>query len=1060
MNLTFISAGAGSGKTYKLTDIICQAVESGIKPERIIATTFTNKASDEIRERVTEAFFEKGNLVMVQEAPAITIGTVNSVCGQLLGKFAFEAGLSPRLRVIEVEESAALLRRVMESSVSPADSEKLLEIEKRLGYERDAEDSWLKTALNIVAAVRSNGIGVSTLKAMAEQNAADLLSIFGPALPDPEPDLKDALERAIPEMEERQREKAVGKSETYLDHCREFLVSLTKVRCTWKQWVELARGGYGKNCKEAGCVVEELAARYKSHPQFHDDIRTYIQLCFRAAANSLEAFAVAKRAAGLIDFVDQECLLNDTLDSPEVQDRLSEELGLLLVDEFQDTSPIQLSVFVKLARLAQGTVWVGDVKQAIYGFRGSDARLMASVLESLPSLGGQMEFLDKSWRSRPALVQFSNALFVPAFAGELEAAHVKLTAERSEYTDKAAFAHWLLPGNQGEQVSSLAAGILALEASKFPVMDKESKRQRPIAWQDIAVLVRQNATAENVRASMKTAGIPCEGERSGLRSRPVRALLLACLRRLNDRWDSLASAEILALSAGLSPEDWLEERMDYLAQPRADQGLWRCSGREASPLLQRIESLRPLVLVLSPLELSQALVTRSHLDRIVAGWSEDPSEASQLIADLDALLELIATYQEEGLSSGANVSLSRLILWLQEIDNTEDTLDHEGRAGVQVLTYHSSKGLEWPVCICCETTKAIKNRAWGLSVSKAKEFSIQAPLAGRWIRFWPWPFGSLRTLDDVDLQQNAGVVELAKEADEEARRLLYVGLTRARDLLVQALPEKTPEGGLLESLGAGAATLLKPAAPGTTSLALPSGFPVPYACQVLTPEAQAVPSRQHERELSWFREGEARGDALPAIITPSEAPTATAAAGASAGAVSWKAENYCSSQILISGGDAKDLGSIYHATVAWACSNPGILDNERAIADFLSRQASALSFDAEALRTSLKALFSWISSTWPGSELCAEYPVSARLDNGQRVVGRIDLLISTADGLVVMDHKLAGVSEGGVEEIVATWAPQLALYATAIARASGKPPAGTWLNLPLEGGAVRVGEAV
>ncbi|MFI5368792.1 MAG: UvrD-helicase domain-containing protein, partial [Spirochaetia bacterium] len=651
VNLTFISAGAGSGKTFKLTGIISQAVESGVKPERIIATTFTNKASDEIRERVTEAFFKKGNMVKVQEAPAITIGTVNSVCGQLLGKFAFEAGLSPRLRVIEVEESASLLRRVMERSVSPADRGTFFEIEKRFGYERDQRDSWLQTALEIVAAVRSNGIEASALKPMAERNAVDLLSIFGPVIGDPEPDLKDALERAIPEMEERQRDKAVGKSETYLELCREFLESLSKGRCTWKQWIELARGGYGKNCQEAGCVVEELATRYRSHPGFHDDIRTYIQLCFRAAADSLDAFKAAKREAGLIDFVDQESLLHDALDSPEVQGRLREDLGLLLVDEFQDTSPIQLSVFIKLARLAERTVWVGDVKQAIYGFRGSDARLMASVLENLPSLGGQMEFLGRSRRSRPALVQLSNALFVPAFAGELEAAHVTLTAERSEYTDKAAFAHWLLPGNQGEQVASLAAGILALEASKFPVMDKESKQQRPIAWKDIAVLVRQNATAENVRASLKTAGIPCEGESSGLFSRPVRALMLACLRRLNDRSDSLASAEILALSAGLSPEDWLEERMDYLAQPGVDQGLWRCSGREASPLLQGIESLRPLALVLSPLELSQTLVTRCHLDRIVAGWSEDPVEASQRIADLDALLELISSHQEEGLSS-------------------------------------------------------------------------------------------------------------------------------------------------------------------------------------------------------------------------------------------------------------------------------------------------------------------------------------------------------------------------------------------------------------------------
>ena len=126
-------------------------------------------------------------------------------------------------------------------------------------------------------------------------------------------------------------------------------------------------------------------------------------------------------------------------------------------------------------------------------------------------------------------------------------------------------------------------------------------------------------------------------------------------------------------------------------------------------------------------------------------------------------------------------------------------------------------------------------------------------------------------------KRTRALLNLAKEADEEARRLLYVGLTRARDLLIQALPEKTPDGGLLESLGPDAATLLTPAVQGTTSLTLPSGFSVPYTCQALKPEAQAVPSRQHERELSWFRPGDARRDALPAIITPSEAPTATAA---------------------------------------------------------------------------------------------------------------------------------------------------------------------------------------
>ena len=67
---------------------------------------------------------------------------------------------------------------------------------------------------------------------------------------------------------------------------------------------------------------------------------------------------------------------------------------------------------------------------------------------------------------------------------------------------------------------------------------------------------------------------------------------------------------------------------------------------------------------------------------------------------------------------------------------------------------------------------------------------------------------------------------------------------------------------------------------------------------------------------------------------------------------------------------------------------------------------------------------------------------------------------SGASSRQIMDHKLAGKNEGSLKEIAATWAPQLALYATAIARVSGKPPVGTWLNLPLEGRAVRVSDAV
>jgi ATP-dependent exoDNAse (exonuclease V) beta subunit len=85
----------------------------------------------------------------------------------------------------------------------------------------------------------------------------------------------------------------------------------------------------------------------------------------------------------VLDFADQEHQLLTLLDHPEVAAVLEDELDLLMVDEFQDTSPIQLALFLKLARFARRVYWVGDVKQAIYGFRGSDTALMQAILAAL-----------------------------------------------------------------------------------------------------------------------------------------------------------------------------------------------------------------------------------------------------------------------------------------------------------------------------------------------------------------------------------------------------------------------------------------------------------------------------------------------------------------------------------------------------------------------------------------------------------------------------------------------------------------------------------------------------
>ncbi|MGV8677625.1 UvrD-helicase domain-containing protein, partial [Pseudomonas aeruginosa] len=103
----------------------------------------------------------------------------------------------------------------------------------------------------------------------------------------------------------------------------------------------------------------------------------------------LDAYEQAKKALGAVDFSDQEVLLLRALKTKStVREVLAAELDLIMVDEFQDTSPLQLALFVELAKLAKRSVWVGDPKQAIYGFRGTDASLITGVLGAIKDWGG------------------------------------------------------------------------------------------------------------------------------------------------------------------------------------------------------------------------------------------------------------------------------------------------------------------------------------------------------------------------------------------------------------------------------------------------------------------------------------------------------------------------------------------------------------------------------------------------------------------------------------------------------------------------------------------------
>lgn len=1039
--LRFVSAGAGSGKTYRLTQILHEKLSSGqVEPSGVIATTFTRKAATELRERVRTALLEKGEFALANAMGQARIGTVNSVCGGFLERFAFEAGLAPEQRVLEEAQSGALVREAIDAVSDSATVQDIVELARRLGIER-----WEDALKSLIDQARANDIAPARLTTFGGRNATDLLAHFpAPSADDLDALLASAIETAVPEIEKR----ATGKKNTadYIALARESLRLVRGGTAAWADWVRLSKGAPEAGLKTIAQPVTDVASRYVVHPRLREDIKRYLAAVFTLGAKALDAYAKRKRELGVIDFVDQEHLFLGLLEKPTVVAALSEELDLLLVDEFQDTSPIQLELFVRLSRIARETVWVGDVKQAIYGFRGSDAELMKAILGKLPSLGGSKEVLGQSRRSRPSLVRLVNGAFGDVFAPGLSRAEVELAAVRKELVPDAAVANWTLSGkNISERAAALTEGIKALIASGYRIVDPATEKPRPAYYGDIAILSKTNAGVQSVAEALRLGAVPWATQQSGLLSTPEAVLALACLRRLNDPRDTLASAEIVSLADCEAPESWLADRLRYL-EGGGDSGLWRDGTEGGHPLLSRIARLRGQTPLLSPYAAMELVIAQCDLAGRVLRWRRDELVARVRLANLQAVLALARSYEDGCLARREPATVSGLILWLGEQAQDElDMLAEPPVAAVKVMTHHAAKGLEWPIVILLDLEKDIRDRLWSVGARSDSSLDVGAPLKDRWIRYWPWPFGGQKKVDIADvIAQSPEGVRLRAEAIDEAKRLLYVSMTRARDCLVLAFPAKT---GGCEWLGSLNASWLAPDA-ATESISLPDGSTI--ACDFSSfaaPDAIQVPS-EPDSSLRWFRDPDSRTERLPATLVASASVarpckvTDTASIG----------ERIA----LEAGTDMAALGNAIHACIATAFTDPDVpMDDVRA-----SRILAAFELEGamepSGLVRQIGALDRWISSRWPNCRRHAEIPIESVLPNGQVMHGRIDLLLETDDGWVLIDHKANPAPRDRWDQVAVDHGGQLSIYADALARATGRSVAETWIVLPVAAGVIRV----
>ncbi len=808
-NTYLVEAGAGTGKTTVLVTRILSLVSEGVRLPKIVAITFTEKAAGELRARLRgdleklirgdgdgelsdsdRARFEEA----LHEIDRARVGTIHGFCSEILRERPVEAGIDPDFAMADELRQTFLFEEVWDEWIRGRFAEEL----------PDA-----------VAEAHALGFGLTKIRKLARRliSFRDLLDLVPAPL---EPggveeyiaDLKSEA-RAFTELA---REHCTADSDSALGLIAAFVAEVeaidhvpseTRVAYALKEVKPAPPKNRGKKDNWTDGVLEEVRNRAAALRDRREDLAA--DLAHNAAVELLgwlgefvQAYEAAKSRAGVLDFEDllikARNLLRDRMD---VREHFKSAFERILVDEFQDTDPLQCEIVFYLAEkkgkkasdwreveLEPGRLFlVGDPKQSIYRFRRADIEMY----EEAKRYTGDGELLElvENFRTRPAIVEEVNAVFEgnmepPEGERRYQPEYAPLVAHR-DVDGKGPGVVLLFPDEpieKGTKVGAVrdaeaaaVAGFLAsvkndasLEVFGTDRAEPGVRRWRPVELRDVAILFHSLTGLDAYEQALADFGIDYRiaGGKKFYARREVNELKTV-LAAIEDPHNGAAVVGALRSPfLGASDEEillhrWRAGSLNYLS--RAESGV--------AAVDESFELLRSL-----------------HADRNAKGAARlieslfDETKALELFlmkpsgeqrhANLLKVVELArALERSEALSFGG------FVRWLREVsqltpEEAESPLSEEGDDFVRVLTIHKAKGLEFPVTVLADLGRH-RNHGERIVIDRA---------SGR-LEFGVGKGGGLATRGYEELH------ELEKRRrDAELLRLLYVGMTRPRDALV------------------------------------------------------------------------------------------------------------------------------------------------------------------------------------------------------------------------------------------------------------------------------------
>jgi ATP-dependent helicase/nuclease subunit A len=1022
---TVIEAGAGCGKTTQLTADIIKGLELGqFTIDRLVAITFTRDAAAELKQRIMSSLQKNAHSSellgrALRDFGNSRITTIHSFCEGLLKQRPLEAGIDPAFTIIEDQDAEALRERVFSHWVR--------------GLHGEALDNLNFVALEHGVPVFANpdspfGKGSSLQDMMKIVLEHRELAFFDPPQPKPVDNIIERWKAACVDFEQRTDKEAL------LNFLQDFQDALSAAEPDVKSAINDLKkykmgnkGGREDDVKsyraEWASVCAPLLDELKYAACF-DDIRPLYRAVGEVLGDLVRCYREEMRASGVMDFTEilirtEELLRTDH----SARDYFKQRFDYIMVDEFQDTDPLQADILLYLAEavgpcavsaheivLAEDKLYVvGDPKQSIFRFRRADietyTRMVERIDASRAAAGGTaITRLNTNYRSCAGIVDWVNNMFAdkmirPENGPAYQCDYVPLTAHRTE----PGAVRFVAPDNAGSDMK--AEDARALEARLTACWIEENcaptSSSGKHAYADVLALFRNRTNIEATADELEARGIPYKI--SGGRSFFGRQEILDVsnfLCALANPLDAVRQAATLKgpffSISDAELYEWCQggEKVRYL-------GFGHVVEDDTHVVAEALRQLNGLRIEYRD---GRAFDAYQHIldETGVLVSARLGYRGPRTVGNLVKVGEFLRTLNHLSLADAAEGLRGRV----ENGAEMGDFAPSDEASSVRLMTIHGAKGLESPVVYFADVTSLIRPTAAAVVDNSTSTLICNVKSSLLAVHF--------------DKSRLPCVQKLLKEDDcreaAEAMRLRYVAATRARDLLlINSIPYEPFRNG--ESFADAFYSMVSPALTDTVVVSDPPAQSTQGQPEASAP-ADEMLSELGELKDKWAAAKENASQETLKIVSPSKAPAAVT--GDDAFSIDVQL-NTAEMNFEVKPRDASTVGSIVHKLLELQPEDP-----EGAVALLLPPTSGSINVSAILERyNAIKADVDELVKD--ANQVLREVPIKFK-DGDVYYDGIIDLLIEKDDGWMLVDFKIKSQLPDDPDALAAQYKSQLECY--------------------------------